>query len=201
MIDGFAPGALTVGACLSLIWGRAPWNGRRGSACSECLSTIDDPRQTSNGTLHDFREMLVIMIAAVLFGAFATDVGIALGQHRSRMANSLPSYAAVRDEAAYHGPLTEQPVSLKALPAKEAREAEIVSASFMDLHDDRLKRPWKLALIALGAALLAASLLKQPSWSDLSLLSASIGAIVLLTVMFFAQTLAVPRRRIESERR
>lgn len=31
-----------------------------------CLSEIDDPRRSSNGTLHDFREILVILIAAVL---------------------------------------------------------------------------------------------------------------------------------------
>ncbi len=31
-----------------------------------CLAEVDDPRKPSNGTLHDFREMLVIMIAAVL---------------------------------------------------------------------------------------------------------------------------------------
>ena len=30
------------------------------------LAEIDDPRRPSNGTLHDFREILVIMIAAVL---------------------------------------------------------------------------------------------------------------------------------------
>jgi hypothetical protein len=31
-----------------------------------CLSEIDDPRKPSNGTLHDFREILVIAIAAML---------------------------------------------------------------------------------------------------------------------------------------
>jgi predicted transposase YbfD/YdcC len=31
-----------------------------------CLSEIDDPRQPSNGTLHDFQEILVIAIAAML---------------------------------------------------------------------------------------------------------------------------------------
>ena len=30
------------------------------------LDEIDDPRKPSNGTLHDFREILVILIAAVL---------------------------------------------------------------------------------------------------------------------------------------
>lgn len=32
----------------------------------ECLSVVEDPRRPSNGTLHDFREILVIMIAATL---------------------------------------------------------------------------------------------------------------------------------------
>lgn len=37
-----------------------------GISLFDCLSMIDDPRQPSNGTLHDFREMLVMMIAATL---------------------------------------------------------------------------------------------------------------------------------------
>jgi len=32
----------------------------------DCLNEIEDPRRPSNGTLHDFREMLVMSIAAVL---------------------------------------------------------------------------------------------------------------------------------------
>jgi len=32
----------------------------------DCLSEIDDPRRPSNGTLHDFREILVMAIAAAL---------------------------------------------------------------------------------------------------------------------------------------
>lgn len=39
---------------------------KTGISLFDCLSMIDDPRQPSNGTLHDFREMLVMMIAAVL---------------------------------------------------------------------------------------------------------------------------------------
>lgn len=39
---------------------------KTGISLFDCLSTIDDPRQPSNGTLHDFREMLVMMISAVL---------------------------------------------------------------------------------------------------------------------------------------
>jgi hypothetical protein len=31
-----------------------------------CLTEIDDPRKPSNGTLHDFQEVLVIAIAAML---------------------------------------------------------------------------------------------------------------------------------------
>jgi predicted transposase YbfD/YdcC len=38
----------------------------KGLILMDCLSEIDDPRRPSNGTLHDFREMLVIAIAAVL---------------------------------------------------------------------------------------------------------------------------------------
>lgn len=37
-----------------------------GKNLMDCLSEIDDPRRPSNGTLHDFREILVIAIAAVL---------------------------------------------------------------------------------------------------------------------------------------
>ena len=38
----------------------------KGMILMECLNEIDDPRQASNGTRHDFREMLVMAIAAVL---------------------------------------------------------------------------------------------------------------------------------------
>jgi predicted transposase YbfD/YdcC len=37
-----------------------------GVCLVDCLSEIDDPRQPSNGTLHDFQEILVIAIAAML---------------------------------------------------------------------------------------------------------------------------------------
>lgn len=39
---------------------------KNGVSLMSCLSDIDDPRKPSNGTLHDFREILVIAIAAVL---------------------------------------------------------------------------------------------------------------------------------------
>ena len=32
----------------------------------DCLDEINDPRKPSNGTLHDFQEILVIAIAAML---------------------------------------------------------------------------------------------------------------------------------------
>lgn len=32
----------------------------------ECLSEVEDPRRASNGTLHDFQELLVIAVAAML---------------------------------------------------------------------------------------------------------------------------------------
>ena len=38
----------------------------RGTALMEMLSDVDDPRQPSNGTRHDFLEMLVMTISAVL---------------------------------------------------------------------------------------------------------------------------------------
>lgn len=38
----------------------------KGMILMDCLSEIDDPRRPSNGTLHDFREMLVIAVAAAL---------------------------------------------------------------------------------------------------------------------------------------
>ena len=34
-----------------------------------CFREVDDPRKRSNGTLHDFQEILVIAIAAVLIRA------------------------------------------------------------------------------------------------------------------------------------
>ncbi|POZ61383.1 ISAs1 family transposase, partial [Chromobacterium alticapitis] len=37
-----------------------------GVSLMQALEHIDDPRQTSNGTLHDFREILVIAICAML---------------------------------------------------------------------------------------------------------------------------------------
>jgi predicted transposase YbfD/YdcC len=39
---------------------------KNGECLMGCLSEIDDPRKPSNGTLHDFREILVIAIAAML---------------------------------------------------------------------------------------------------------------------------------------
>ena len=38
----------------------------KGTNLIDLLGEIDDPRKPSNGTLHDFREILVIAIAAVL---------------------------------------------------------------------------------------------------------------------------------------
>lgn len=37
-----------------------------GISLLNCLSVIDAPRQPRNGTLHDFPEILVMMIAATL---------------------------------------------------------------------------------------------------------------------------------------
>lgn len=38
----------------------------RGASLMCCFREVDDPRKPSNGTLHDFQEVLVIAIAAVL---------------------------------------------------------------------------------------------------------------------------------------
>lgn len=120
---------------------------------------------------------------------------------------AFPSYAAVKKEIAYRdrhqGPrsLALPPVFLTTLLSREERAAEAVSASFMDLRDVRLKRPWKLGLIALVGAFLVGVLVVQPSLGEFSLLSACLGALLLLAVMLFAETLTAPRRQIVSEGR
>ena len=38
----------------------------KGASLMCCLREVDDPRKPSNGTLHDFVEILVIAMAAVL---------------------------------------------------------------------------------------------------------------------------------------
>ena len=40
--------------------------GTNGACLMGCLSELNDPRQPSNGTLHDFREILLIALAAML---------------------------------------------------------------------------------------------------------------------------------------
>ncbi len=42
-------------------------DAKQGVTLMECLKEIDDPRQPSNGMLHDFQEILVMAIAAALF--------------------------------------------------------------------------------------------------------------------------------------
>jgi hypothetical protein len=39
---------------------------KKGRSLMDCLSEVEDPRRASNGTLHDFQEILVIAIAAML---------------------------------------------------------------------------------------------------------------------------------------
>ena len=39
-----------------------------GTNLMNCLSALDDPRQPSNGTLHDFQETLVIAICVMHLG-------------------------------------------------------------------------------------------------------------------------------------
>ncbi len=39
---------------------------KKGVTLLDCLKEIEDPRRPSNGKLHDFQEILVMAIAAVL---------------------------------------------------------------------------------------------------------------------------------------
>ncbi len=39
---------------------------KKGRSLMDCLSEVEDPRRASNGTLHDFQELLVIAVAAML---------------------------------------------------------------------------------------------------------------------------------------
>jgi len=39
---------------------------KKGRSLMDCLSEVEDPRRASNGTLHDFQELLVISVAAML---------------------------------------------------------------------------------------------------------------------------------------
>ena len=48
----------------------------------ECLNEIDDPRKASNGTWHDFREMLVMAIAGVLSDCDSVEDVAAWAQSR-----------------------------------------------------------------------------------------------------------------------
>ena len=115
-----------------------------------------------------------------------------------------PPYAALREAVAYRRRrnvkhLSLPPVSLKDLQAKEETKAEMISTSFMDLRDVRLKRGWKRAFIAVVAMILVAIPLFQPQPHELSLISAGMGAISMLTILFFVEILLVPRRHIGPE--
>lgn len=115
-----------------------------------------------------------------------------------------PSYSALRKAVAYRSRksvrhLTLPPVSLKDLQTKEDKKAEIVSTSFMDLRNVRLKRGWKRAFMAATATTLVAISVLQPKPHELSILSASMGAILMLTILFFVEILLVPRHHIDPE--
>lgn len=115
-----------------------------------------------------------------------------------------PPYAAVRQELDDRSrrnfrPLGETPVSLKALQAKEEKAAEEVSTSLMDLPGVRLRRGWKRALAALVATVVVAIPVAQPQLRELSVLSAGLGAALMLAVFIFGEILTVPRRQLDSQ--
>ncbi|TXT28151.1 MAG: hypothetical protein FD131_3284 [Rhodocyclaceae bacterium] len=112
-----------------------------------------------------------------------------------------PSYIATREAVAYRSRKCTQhlnlpPISLNDVRAKEKKKVEIVSASFMDLQEVRLKRRVKQSLIALVAATMAALLFMDPKPHELSILSAGLGAVVLLSILLFVEVLVLPRHRI-----
>ena len=109
-----------------------------------------------------------------------------------------PPYATVRQEVDERSrrnfrPFGEAPVSLKALQAKEAKAAEEVSTSLMDLPGVRLKRGWKRAMAALVATVIVAILVVQPPLHEISILSAGLGGALTIVVFLFGEILAVPR--------
>ena len=109
-----------------------------------------------------------------------------------------PPYPAVRqafDERRRRNfrPLKEVPVSLKALQAKEAKASEEVSMSLIDLPGVQLRRGWIRAMSILVATVVVASLWFQPQIHELSLLSAGLGAVIMLAVCVFCEILAAPR--------
>lgn len=56
----------------------------KGLVLMECLNEIDDPRKASNGTRHDFREMLVMAIAGVLSDCDSVEDVAAWAQSREQ---------------------------------------------------------------------------------------------------------------------
>ena len=115
-----------------------------------------------------------------------------------------PSYSALRKAVAYRRRKNVQhlslpPVSLKDLLSKEEKKAEMASASFMELRDVRLKRGWKRAFMALAATFLVAISVAQPKLHELSILSAGMGAILMLPILFLVEILLVPRRHIDPD--
>ena len=62
---------------------------KHGVSLMGCLSEIDDPRKPSNGTLHDFREILVIAIAATLSDSDTVEDIAFLGAHKGNLAASV----------------------------------------------------------------------------------------------------------------
>lgn len=115
-----------------------------------------------------------------------------------------PTYAAVRrefDERSRRNfrPLKEAQVSLKGLQAKEEMAAKEVFVSLIDLPGVRLRKGWKIALAALMVSTVVAALVIQPQLHDLSIVSACLGAALMLTGFVFAEILVVPQRKLDSQ--
>ena len=90
-------------------------------------------------------------------------------------------------------------MSLKGLQAKEEMAAKEVFVSLIDLPGVRLRKGWKIALAALMVSTVVAALVIQPQLHDLSIVSACLGAGLMLTGFVFPEILVVPQRKLESQ--
>lgn len=118
--------------------------------------------------------------------------------------DTYPPYAAVQQEFEDRRrrnfcPLKEALVSLKRLQAKEEMAANEVFAAFVDLPGVRLRRGWKIALAALIASAVVSTIVVRPQLHDLSIVSACLGAALMLAVFVFAEMLVVPQSKLDSQ--
>ena len=83
---------------------------RKPRILQDCLATLKDPRRPSHGTLHDFQEMLMILVAATLSDCDAVDE-IVLWAHAHE--SWLRRFLRLK-----HG-IASQDTFLRLLPSKE----------------------------------------------------------------------------------